>query len=132
MQSKRSPHAINCFWLNHSISEALLRGKGVLCDDNTGDHDNISGQKQNQNQTFKAERNLLTIELVQILKVMKVKLRKVTSVIWLTRETQILLKIKLKKNLIIYRNLTIVLLSNSNYIFFSTSITHTIHIYIQN
>ena len=43
----------------------MLGGNGILFSDITGDHDNVSGQKQNQNQIFKAERNLLTIKLKQ-------------------------------------------------------------------
>ena len=41
----------------------MLGGNGILFGDITGDHDNVSGQKQNQNQIFKAEKNLLTTKL---------------------------------------------------------------------
>lgn len=37
---------------------------GILFGDITGDHDRVSGQKQNQNQIFKAERNVFNNQTV--------------------------------------------------------------------
>lgn len=73
MHSKPSLHTIKFFLSKslQSISEASWRGNGIPFGDITDDHDNVFRQKQNQNQIFKVERNLLTIKLVQILKVMK-------------------------------------------------------------
>lgn len=36
-----------------------MGGKEILCGDIAGDHNNTSGQKQNRNEIFKAERNFL-------------------------------------------------------------------------
>lgn len=79
MCPKGSPHIINFCLLNlYIVFQGHLLGeeRGAL-GDITGDHDYVSGQKQNQNQIFKAEGNFLTIKSVQILKVIKLRLREV-------------------------------------------------------
>lgn len=59
MHSKQSPHTI--FFLIKLLYRLQRHGsKKILHGDTAGDHNNTSGEKQNQNEIFKAEKNFLT------------------------------------------------------------------------